>query len=74
MINDVCKQKVSPFDRSEYKKNDKMLELFLEMKSFSNKGMKVVGSVEFKTLTFASWFSNEADHACDCPLLSAIPR
>lgn len=54
---------------------DKALcELFFKVRKFSDLGLSIVGKLDFFSLRFFSWFSNDADHMCECPIFSAEAR
>lgn len=63
---------LNPDGRSEDDKN--ICELFLHVKEFSDTGMAIVNKLDFKTLKFYDWFSNDANHICKCTIFSAYAR
>lgn len=76
LILDLAKD----FDAGKFLKHaesdaDKMLsELFLKVKKFSDIGLSIVSKLDFETLMFFNWFSNDANHMCECPVFSANAR
>lgn len=61
-------------NHSENEADRMMSELFLKVKKFSDIGLSIVSKLDFETLMFFNWFSNDANHICECPVFSANAR
>lgn len=82
-VADFIKSPIIVFCMSERSSNlflqtssedEKLFDLYLALKQFSDAGMEIDSGSEFYCLEFFRWFDMNADHTNNCPIYSAYYR